>query len=61
MKIWEAKDIDGIEPFINAMQIDAKRAPEIFFALSRWSCTRKAMEAAPATMKSASAVMAKAR
>ena len=31
-KIWEAKDIDGIEPFIKAMQIDAERAPEIFFA-----------------------------
>ena len=32
VKIWEARDIDGIEPFIKAMQIDADRAPEIFFA-----------------------------
>ena len=31
-KIWEAKDIDGIEPFIKAMQIEADRAPEVFFA-----------------------------
>lgn len=31
-KIWEAKDIDGIEPFISAMQIEPERAPEIFFA-----------------------------
>lgn len=32
MKIWEAKDIEGIEPFIKAMQIEPERAPEIFFA-----------------------------
>lgn len=31
-KIWEAKDIEGIEPFINAMQLEAERAPGIFFA-----------------------------
>ncbi len=31
-KIWEAKDVNGIEPFIKAMQIEPKRAPEIFFA-----------------------------
>lgn len=31
-KIWEAKDIDGIEPFIRAMQIEPERAPETFFA-----------------------------
>lgn len=31
-KIWEAKDIDGIEPFVQAMQIEPDRAPEIFFA-----------------------------
>lgn len=32
MKIWEAKDVQGIEPFIQAMQIKPERAPEIFFA-----------------------------
>lgn len=32
MKIWQAKDIDGIEPFVKAMQIEPHRAPEIFFA-----------------------------
>ena len=31
-KIWEAKDVDGIEPFIKAMQIEPKRAPDAFFA-----------------------------
>ena len=31
-KIWEAKDIDGIEPFVDAMQISAEKAPEVFFA-----------------------------
>jgi hypothetical protein len=31
-KIWEAKDIDGIEPFTKAMQINAESAPEVFFA-----------------------------
>ena len=29
--IWEAKDIDGIEPFVDAMQISAEKAPETFF------------------------------
>ncbi len=32
LKIWEAKDIQGIEPFIQAMQIEPARAPEGFFA-----------------------------
>ncbi len=32
MKIWQAKDVQGIEPFIKAMQIVPARAPEIFFA-----------------------------
>jgi hypothetical protein len=32
MKIWEAKDVKGIEPFVEAMQIAPERAPEIFFA-----------------------------
>ena len=32
MKIWQAKDIEGIEPFVKAMQIEPHRAPEIFFA-----------------------------
>ncbi|NKB55820.1 MAG: hypothetical protein GKS00_05740 [Alphaproteobacteria bacterium] len=32
MKIWEAKDVNGIEPFIKAMQIEEERAPEVFFA-----------------------------
>lgn len=32
MKIWEAKDVQGIEPFIKAMQIEPARAPEVFFA-----------------------------
>ncbi|MBT8005353.1 MAG: hypothetical protein HN578_20770 [Rhodospirillales bacterium] len=32
MKIWQAKDIQGIEPFVKAMQISPERAPEIFFA-----------------------------
>lgn len=31
-KIWQAKDVDGIEPFIKAMQIEPERAPEVFFA-----------------------------
>lgn len=31
-KIWEAKDIDGIEPFVDAMQIPPEKAPEVFFA-----------------------------
>ena len=32
MNIWEARDVRGIEPFIKAMQIEARRAPEVFFA-----------------------------
>lgn len=32
MKIWSAKDIEGIEPFTEAMQIKADKAPEVFFA-----------------------------
>lgn len=32
MKIWEAKDVQGIEPFVQAMQLAPERAPEIFFA-----------------------------
>lgn len=31
-KIWQARDIEGIEPFVEAMQIEPKKAPEIFFA-----------------------------
>ena len=31
-KIWQAKDVEGIEPFIKAMQIAPERAPEVFFA-----------------------------
>jgi hypothetical protein len=31
-KIWQAKDIEGIEPFVKAMQIPPERAPEVFFA-----------------------------
>ena len=31
-KIWEAKDVEGIEPFIKAMQIQPENAPEVFFA-----------------------------
>lgn len=32
MKIWQAKDVEGIEPFIKAMQIAPEKAPEVFFA-----------------------------
>ena len=32
IKIWEAKDVQGIEPFIQAMQLEPERAPEVFFA-----------------------------
>jgi len=32
MKIWEAKDVNGIEPFIQAMQLEPARAPDVFFA-----------------------------
>ncbi len=31
-KIWQAQDIEGIEPFVKAMQIPPETAPEIFFA-----------------------------
>lgn len=31
-KIWEAKDIDGIEDFVKSMEIPPDRAPELFFA-----------------------------
>ena len=31
-KIWEAKDIDGIEDFVKGMEISPERAPEQFFA-----------------------------
>lgn len=31
-KIWEAKDIQGIEPFVRALQIAPAKAPEVFFA-----------------------------
>ena len=30
-KIWEARDIEGIKPFIHAMQIQPENAPEVFF------------------------------
>lgn len=31
-KIWEAKDIEGIEDFVRSMDIPEERAPELFFA-----------------------------
>ena len=31
-KIWEAKDIAGIEDFVRSMEIPESRAPELFFA-----------------------------
>ena len=31
-KIWEAKDINGIEDFVRSMAIPPERAPELFFA-----------------------------
>ncbi len=31
-KIWQAKDVEGIEPFVKAMQIPPEKAPEVFFA-----------------------------
>ena len=31
-KIWEARDVEGIETFVRSMQIDLKKAPEVFFA-----------------------------
>jgi hypothetical protein len=31
-KIWEAKDIKGIEPFVNAMNVAPDKAPQLFFA-----------------------------
>ena len=30
-EIWEARDVEGIEPFIHAMQIQPENAPEVFF------------------------------
>ena len=32
LKIWEAKDVNGIEPFVQAMQLEPARAPDVFFA-----------------------------
>ena len=32
LKIWEAKDIEGIEPFVQAMQLQPEQAPDVFFA-----------------------------
>ncbi|MGY8958853.1 MAG: hypothetical protein ACKVKG_04850, partial [Alphaproteobacteria bacterium] len=32
-KIWEATDIEGVEPFVKAMQIPPERAPDVFFRL----------------------------
>lgn len=31
-KIWEARDIENIEPFVDSMAISRERAPELFFA-----------------------------
>lgn len=31
-KIWEARDIEGIEDFVFSMDMPAERAPELFFA-----------------------------
>lgn len=31
-KIWEARDIEGIEDFVHSMDMPAERAPELFFA-----------------------------
>jgi len=31
-KIWEARDIDGIEDFVYGMEMPPNRAPELFFA-----------------------------
>jgi hypothetical protein len=31
-KIWEARDIDGIEDFVYGMEMPPERAPELFFA-----------------------------
>lgn len=31
-KIWEARDIEGIEDFVRSMEIPPERAPELFFA-----------------------------
>lgn len=31
-KIWEARDIDGIEDFVHSMDMPPERAPELFFA-----------------------------
>jgi hypothetical protein len=32
MKIWQARDIEGIEPFVKALQIAPEQAPDMFFA-----------------------------
>lgn len=31
-KIWEARDVDGIEDFVNSLEIPIEKAPELFFA-----------------------------
>src|SRR3546814_163224 len=31
-KIWEAKDVEGIEDFVRSLEISADRAPDLFFA-----------------------------
>jgi hypothetical protein len=31
-KIWEARDVDGIEDFVKALDIPLEKAPELFFA-----------------------------
>ena len=31
-KIWEARDIESIESFVDSMDIPRDRAPELFFA-----------------------------
>lgn len=31
-KIWEAKDVSGVEPFVKALNIAPDKAPELFFA-----------------------------
>lgn len=31
-KIWEAKDVEGIEDFVRALEISPERAPDLFFA-----------------------------
>ncbi len=31
-KIWEARDVDGIEDFVESLEIPVEKAPELFFA-----------------------------